>query len=139
MMKLNAVLLAAGAVVISATAVAVAQTPPTPVNVPITAQNGSGETGTAVLTQMPDGVQVVVSITGAPSGVAQPTHIHMGTCSKLNPAPKYPLSNTVDGKSTTMVKGVKLSDLTSGQYAINIHKSANDIGTYVACGNIAGS
>jgi hypothetical protein len=81
-------------------------------------------------------VQVVVSITGEPAGVPQPTHIHEGTCAKLNPAPKYPLSNTVDGKGTSMVKDVKLSDLTAGKYAINIHKSTSDIATYVACGNI---
>jgi len=31
-----------------------------------------------------------------------------------------------------------LEDLRSGGYAINIHQSAEDIGTYIACGNLSG-
>jgi Cu/Zn superoxide dismutase len=101
------------------------------------ALNSSGEDGTAVLTQQDDGVKVVVTLKGAPKDTPQPTHIHVGTCGNINKAPEYPLENTVDGKSTSVVKGVKLSDLTAGKYAINVHKSGDDIGTYVSCGNIA--
>jgi plastocyanin len=32
----------------------------------------------------------------------------------------------------------KLEDLRTGGYAINIHQSADDIGTYIACGNLSG-
>jgi hypothetical protein len=42
----------------------------------------------------------------------------------------------VDGKSTSTVP-VKLDALLSGgRTAINVHKSTDDIKTYVACGNI---
>jgi hypothetical protein len=109
---------------------------PMSVTVKMVAQNGSGETGTAVLTQTDDGVKVAVTLDGAPKDTPQPTHIHEGTCAKLNPAPKYPLSNTVNGSSTSTVKGVKLSDLLAGTYAINVHKSGTEIGTYVSCGDI---
>jgi hypothetical protein len=105
--------------------------------VQMNAQNGSGETGTATLTQQAGGVQVAIAITGAPSGVAQPVHIHEGTCAKLNPAPKYPLTNLMDGKSTTVVKGVTIKDLEASPFAINVHKSTSDLKTYVACGDIA--
>jgi hypothetical protein len=108
----------------------------TSVTIKMMPQNSSGESGTAVLTQAADGVHVVVSLTGGPKDTPQPTHIHMGTCAKLNPAPKYPLSNTVNGKSTSVVPNAKLSDLLSGTYAINVHKSATDIATYVSCGDI---
>lgn len=109
-----------------------------PITVTMNAQNGSGETGTATLTQTADGVQVVVSLTNAPA-TAQPAHIHPGTCATLNPAPQYPLTSVVSGKSTTVVKGVTLQSLTSGTFAINVHKSTSDLGTYVACGDIKAS
>lgn len=108
---------------------------PTTVTFLMKAQNASGETGTATVTQVATGVKVVVSLKGAPEA-AQPTHIHVGTCANINKAPKYPLTNTVDGKSSTVVKGVTLAQLLAGHYAVNVHKSATAIGTYVSCGNI---
>jgi hypothetical protein len=42
----------------------------------------------------------------------------------------------VDGKSMTVVRGVSLTDLRKSHYAINVHKSAMDLGTYVSCGDI---
>jgi Cu/Zn superoxide dismutase len=105
------------------------------VTVPMHAQNGSGEDGTATLTQVGPNVLVTLSITKAPPN-PQPAHIHQGTCAKLNPAPKYPLSNVAAGKSTTTLKNMKLSSLQTGAYAINVHKSTTDIATYVSCGDI---
>jgi len=100
------------------------------------ALNGSGEDGTATVTQKGDNLEVVISLKGAPKDVAQPTHIHIGTCGKINASPEYGLKNTVNGANDSEVKGVKLADLMSGKYAINVHKSADEIGTYVSCGNI---
>jgi hypothetical protein len=105
------------------------------VTVPIAAQNGSGESGSATLMQKGSDVLVTVTLTGAGSD-PQPMHIHTGTCATLNPVPKYPLSNIVDGKSTSTVPGVKLTDLQNGAFAINVHKSTTDLKTYVACGDI---
>jgi hypothetical protein len=116
-----------------ATAPAVAATGP--ITVTMNAQNASGEDGTATLTQMPDGVQVVVSVKNAPAA-AQPAHIHPGTCAKLNPAPQYPLTSLANGTSTTVVKGVTLDQLLAGSFAINVHKSTSDLATYVSCGDI---
>src|SRR3989449_7958053 len=98
-------------------------------------QNKSGESGTARLTPDGDKTKVVVNLKGAPKGVSQPAHVHEGTCAKLDPKPKYPLQNVVDGKSTSEVP-VSVDALMSGSYAINVHKSADDIKTYVACGDI---
>ncbi|MBV8117249.1 MAG: hypothetical protein JOZ01_04685, partial [Candidatus Eremiobacteraeota bacterium] len=61
---------------------------------------------------------------------------HEGTCAKLNPAPKYSLTSLASGASTTVVKDVTLDQLLAGTYAINVHKSTSDLGTYVACGDI---
>jgi hypothetical protein len=117
---------------LAATAIAA----PNSVTIKMAALNGSGETGMAVLTQAGSDVDVIVHLNGQPAGVPQPTHIHVGTCGKINAAPEYPLSNTLDGKSVSKVPGVKLVDLLKGHYAINVHKSGTEIGTYVACGNI---
>lgn len=117
-------------------AVALAADPaPTSVTVTMSAQNNSGETGTATLTQTGKDVQVAIDLQNAPAA-AQPAHIHPGTCAKLNPAPKYPLSSVMNGKSTTTLKNVNLSDLTGGGFAINVHKSTDDLATYVSCGDI---
>lgn len=108
---------------------------PHTVTVRMKVENHSGESGTATLTQLTNGVKVEVSITGAPK-TAQPTHIHAGTCTKLNPSPEDPLSPLENGKSVTVLSGKKLSDFTGGKYSINVHKSANDLATYVSCGLI---
>ncbi|HEX8805790.1 MAG TPA: hypothetical protein VF741_02530 [Candidatus Aquilonibacter sp.] len=113
-----------------------AAAPPTTVTVKMVAQNASGETGSAVLTQVSGGTQVVITLDGSPKDTPQPAHIHEGNCGKINPAPKYPLTNVVNGKSSSVVKGVTLADLLKGPYAINVHKSGTEIATYVSCGNI---
>ena len=104
------------------------------VTVRMHAQNKSGESGTAKLTpQGADKTRVEISLKGAPKGTPQPAHIHEGSCSKLDPKPKYGLENVVDGKSSTVVPaGI---DAVRGM-AINVHKSADDIKTYVSCGDI---
>ena len=104
------------------------------VNVRMHAQNKSGESGSAKLTpEGADKTRVEISLKGAPSGTPQPAHIHEGSCAKLDPKPKYGLENVVDGKSTTVVpQGI---DAVRGM-AINVHKSADDLKTYVSCGDI---
>jgi CHRD domain len=98
------------------------------------AQNGSGESGTAVLTQTGADLTVVLDIKGAPA-TAQPAHIHTGTCAKLGGV-VYPLTSVTGGKSTTVVKGVTIDKLLGASYAINVHESASNLGKYVSCGDI---
>jgi len=88
------------------------------------------------------------------AGHAHPAHIHLGTCDALDPAPTFPLTDVahapaasaddsgdataipVERSETTVDATVE--DLRTGGYAINIHQSAEDIGTYIACGNLSG-
>jgi hypothetical protein len=99
-------------------------------------QNNSGESGTATLTKAGDNqTKVVLEVQGAPAGTPQPVHIHKGTCAKLDPKPAYPLSPVMNGKSETTVNA-SLESLEKGGYAINGHKSAQEVSTYVFCGNI---
>jgi hypothetical protein len=127
-------LAATAALVALAGSVAIAAAPQT-LTIEMKALNESGETGSAVLTQQSEGVKIVLDLKNAPKD-AQPTHIHVGTCGKFKAAPEYALVNTLDGKSTTVLKGVTLDQLLKADYAINVHKSTSDLGTYVACGNI---
>ncbi len=99
----------------------------------LAAQNSSNESGTATLTSAGESTKVVLEVKGAEG--TQPTHIHKGTCAKLDPKPAFPLSPVVNGKSETTVKA-SMKDLTTGGYAINGHKSAQDLKTYVFCGDI---
>ena len=106
-----------------------------PVVINLSAQNNSGLSGTATLTDLGGGkTRVELSVTG-PEG-DYPAHIHMGTCANLNPAPQYPLTNVRNGESTTDVDA-SLAAIQQSPHAINLHKSAQDIATYVACGDIA--
>ena len=105
-----------------------------PMTVKLGAQNGSGENGTVTLTPQGDKTQVVIKLVGAPS-VAQPAHIHDGSCAKLDPKPRVPLQNVVGGTSTTTLD-MKIDDIVAKGGAINVHKSAEDVKTYVACGDL---
>ncbi len=105
------------------------------VTITMNAQNGSGQSGTATLTDMGNG-QTTVSVNisgGIPDG--QPAHIHKGTCATLDPSPIYPLTSIVNGTTQATVN-TSLSELTSGTYAVNVHKSKTEASVYVSCGDI---
>jgi hypothetical protein len=103
--------------------------------VDLASQNNSGEVGTAILRSVPEGVLVIVGTSGQGSD-PQPNHIHKGSCAHLDPKPAYPFKALTNGTSETLLTGVTLAQLTSGGYAINIHKSVKEIGINVACGDI---
>jgi len=128
-MKSRTAIFAALAAVVALTSGAFAQE----TTVKLEAQNNSNESGTATLTPAGDSTKVVLDVKGADG--TQPTHIHKGTCAKLDPKPAFPLSPVVNGKSESTVKA-SMKDLTSGGYVINGHKSAQDLKTYVFCGDI---
>jgi hypothetical protein len=101
----------------------------------LTAQNNSGEAGSATLSDDGSKTTLMVAINGAPPRVPRPLHIHKGSCANLDANPAYGLTTLTDGKSETTVDG-PLTMLQNGGCAINGHKSAQDVKTYVFCGNI---
>jgi hypothetical protein len=99
-------------------------------------QNGSAESGTATLTAEGDRTRVVLEVqskSATPVATPQPAHIHKGSCDELDPTPAYGLNDVQAGKSTSTVDA-KLTDLRNGDFAINVHESAEKIESYVACG-----
>jgi len=76
-----------------------------------------------------------------------PAHVHRGSCADLDPEPEYPLADvapvssqanpgSIDVGTTTL--DVSLDDLLAEPFAINVHASAENVETYIACGDIAG-
>jgi len=104
------------------------------VTVTLNQQNSSGVSGTATLTAMGNQTQVVVNVTGEPSGASEPAHIHVGSCPTPG-AVVAPLKPIVNGTSTTVVNK-PLSTYTTGGFAVNLHESATNIKHYVSCGDI---
>jgi hypothetical protein len=105
------------------------------ISVKLEAMNNSGQTGSATLMPEGDKTKVVILLSNAPAGVAQPAHIHLGRCDNLDKAPKWQLEAVKDGKSTTLVPA-SLDTILKDKVAINIHKSAAEAQIYVSCGNI---
>jgi len=97
--------------------------------------NNSGVSGTAQLIAKGNQTEVIVTVTGEPSSASEPMHIHSGQCGPTLGKVIYPLKNVEGGKSDTTVN-VALQSIENGHFAINVHQSAANIGTYVACGNI---
>jgi hypothetical protein len=79
--------------------------------------------------------RVDITLNNAPSNVPQPAHFRAGTCSKFNPNPQYPLSDVVNGKSSSTVN-VPLAQLVGKPHTITVHKSAEELKTTVACGDV---
>ena len=105
-------------------------------NVVLGELNKSGQKGWAKITDVSGGIRVEIGLKGEPAHASEPTHIHKGTCAKIDPAPYKALSNVVNGKSTTTVRGMTVADIKKGRYAINVHKSAAELTHYVACGDL---
>src|SRR5215204_5566097 len=108
-------------------------------SVTFTELNDSGLSGTAELTVRRQGTEVSMQINGVVG--EHPTHIHTGTCDDLDPDPKYPLNNVelntteLVGTSDSVVD-VPLDELLSTPHLILIHRSAEELDVYYACGDI---
>ena len=94
----------------------------------------------------------------APASVAQedgphPAHIHTGSCAELGDV-VAPLTDVAvvgqdaersGAESAIPVKGsyteveMPLDDILASPHAVNVHLSADDIGTYIACGDVGGA
>lgn len=106
----------------------------------------------------------LISLGGTSGVIAQdapthPAHIHTGTCAALGDV-VVPLSDVganamnngtpmamdqvgsaeaIPVMSSVTTVDLALSDILAGEHAINIHESAENIGNYIACGDIGGT
>ncbi len=95
---------------------------------------GNYQEGWADLSMENGNLFVEVDVTPA-EPVAQPAHIHTGSCDELGGV-AYSLENIVGGHSMTEIEGVSISDVATGEYSINLHLSFSDFATFTACGEI---
>ncbi len=105
--------------------------------VPILELNGSGVSGDATLTDNGDGTTTIDVLVDGSTG-DHPIHLHSGTCAELGDVVVALNDVDADGVSITTV-ALPLSTIQDpevGPHAINIHLSADDIATYVACGDV---
>ena len=98
----------------------------------LASQNNSSITGVATFTDLGEGkLRVEIQANGSGAG-PQPAHIHEGSCTQLNPAPKYPLAFVTNGVSITDLDA-SIQEVTSAPHAIHMHKSPEEMPIYVAC------
>lgn len=84
------------------------------------------------------------------AGAAHPVHIHAGTCAELGDvvvplndlaAPSGDRTGPDSAVPVTLsenIVDIPLQEIIDGGHAINVHLSADEIGTYIACGDIGG-
>lgn len=82
-----------------------------------------------------------VSIQNAVPGGVHPWHIHLGQCGNdrgiLGPADEYePLEVGGNGQAESTVE-LPIAVPIAGQYFVSVHASRNNMGTIIACGNLA--
>ena len=124
-------LLAAG--VLAGTSVACSAEPSVaPTRLTLATLNDSGVTGSVTLAAIGETRTLVVVDVDPAGHPDMPAHIHPGTCADLVPQPRYPLASVVDGHSSTEVSA-SLDELLSGDVALNLHASNEEMQLYTAC------
>ena len=85
-------------------------------------------------------------------GDAHPAHVHSGTCAELgdvvvpltdvtpigDESNRTGATSAIPVESSLSVVDMPLQEIIDGGHAINIHLSADEIDTYIACGDIGG-
>lgn len=107
------------------------------------ADNNSGQTGFATITEIGAGLRVVVetSVPDFLSSTGQVAHIHEGNCGEIGRirAGLVNLKELPDkpGRfgSTSEVATLKFNDFKMGEWAINAHDERDNL-VYVSCGQI---
>ena len=104
-------------------------------SIKLSAQNNSAQDGIAILTEENGKTKVTITLS-SPNSTPEPAHIHGGTCAAPGDV-VFPLTNVVNGGSETVI-GTTIANLeASAPLIINVHKSAAESKTYVACGDIS--
>ncbi len=101
----------------------------------LNAVGGSGESGCATARGGNGVIFVGLKVKGEPKGAVQPAHIHRGKCGSNGPV-VIPLTNVVNGMSSTTIPMAKWKTVNHGGFYINIHESADNIPHVVSCANI---
>ena len=114
---------------------------PRSITFPMSAQNNSGESGFVTISEAERQTRVVIDLSDVPAGVLQPAHIHTDSCAKIGGV-KYPLTGVQKaemGPTSVTILDVPFEQIMSElPLAINVHKSQEEAGIYIACGDVLG-
>lgn len=103
--------------------------------IPLTAVKSSGVSGTVTLTDVGGG-RTRIEVQVDPAGnLDMPSHIHPGICGDIIPQPRYPLENVKGGHTSTVVPA-SMAELMTGNLAVTLHKSNEDLKITTACGTL---
>ncbi|HUP00748.1 MAG TPA: CHRD domain-containing protein [Gemmatimonadota bacterium] len=109
----------------------------------LSSSEGLSVTGEGEVRALTEGTRAMVEIQNAEPDAQHPWHVHSGDCGSNGPiigdAAAYPvLTVDADGEaSADATIDVSLDD--DAGYYINIHQSATETGTIVACGELSGT
>jgi uncharacterized surface protein with fasciclin (FAS1) repeats len=103
---------------------------------PVGEMNGTGINGLVIVKGDTRNSTVTVLMQGTPAGGKHPMHFHAGNCDSNGDVviPLNDLDGTT-GTSRTIVE-VPYGTIVGGDHYLNIHLSADDMGTIVACGEV---
>jgi hypothetical protein len=104
--------------------------------------SGSNITGTAEVEEEDKGktTEAEISIKGATAGAELPWHVHVGKCGSkgavVGAGSAYPALKVKEDGSAKAEAKLDIPAPTSGEYYVNVHKSATDLKTIVSCGDL---
>lgn len=102
--------------------------------------NDSGVTGSAIVSPAGDRSVVGLVVRGTTGGL--PAHLHLGSCRTAEPMPLFPLTDAFPEAVTTTAIDLPLAEIRGGEYAIVVHRRAEDLAilldaaSIVACGDL---
>lgn len=88
-----------------------------------------------------DGSRVTIAISNATQGGVHPWHVHQGRCGDNGPVVGNPgaykaLSVSSNGQASENAS-LSVPLPLSGDYYVNVHAQASNMGTIISCGNLA--
>jgi hypothetical protein len=99
-----------------------------------------GVTGNATASVATGQTTSTATIANAPQGGVHPWHVHAGTCGSGGPivgeANAYPPLQVDAGGNATATATIGVALQSNQPYYVNVHLSADELDTIVACGNL---
>jgi hypothetical protein len=97
---------------------------------------GSGQSGTATLTELGENrTRVAIELHGTPGGL-QPADVREGSCDRITNEPGFELTPLADGRSESEID-VGLTTLQESDYVLVVQRSEQEPDAHVACGYLA--
>jgi hypothetical protein len=101
-------------------------------------QNNSGVSGQVAARSELTSAGISITIWGAQSGNSHPWHVHRGSCGNdlgiVGGAEAYPALQVGTNGTSSASATIRMPLSEDASYFVNVHKSATELGTIIACG-----